>query len=195
MQLSILYISPALFVRVQYILPTTYIHHLPVPSRRNFPPFIVLSVLFSVPLNVVYTVLTIKLVHHQIRTYFAACSSTVLCSTDEVAANVVSSSSKASSSSSATSISDSDSGSTVMRSSRRQRMEATVAAAAMSPPGVVHQHQHHSHRHSLSQDSNDSTLSFIPPTHSRLPPDGHEFPQEFIDTTGITKQVRGNAQK
>lgn len=39
-----------------------------------------------------------------------------------------------------------------------------------------------SHRHSLSQDSNDS-LPPPPPTLSRLPPDGHEFPPDYRDPT------------
>ena len=58
-------------------------------------------------------------------------------------------------------------------------------------------HMHHpaviSHRHSMSQDSNDSSGSSsgiaVPPTYNRLPPDGHEFPPEYKDT-GLTKQVR-----
>jgi hypothetical protein len=52
------------------------------------------------------------------------------------------------------------------------------------------------HRHSLSQDSNDSSgsgstmaASQAPPTYSRLPPDGHEFPLDYRDPhTGFTMQ-------
>ena len=32
-----------------------------------------------------------------------------------------------------------------------------------------------SHQHTCSQDSSDS--GSLPPTYSRLPPDGHEFPE------------------
>ena len=44
-----------------------------------------------------------------------------------------------------------------------------------------------SHRHSMSQDSTDSVGSGsssvvnVPPTHSRLPPDGDEFPPDYRD--------------
>lgn len=55
----------------------------------------------------------------------------------------------------------------------------------------VHTH----HRHSMSQDSTDSAASsvnglHIPPTYSRLPPDGHEFPPDYRDpVSGLTIQV------
>ena len=40
------------------------------------------------------------------------------------------------------------------------------------------------HRHTLSEDSTDSTNMSAqpPPTLLRLPPDGHEFPPEYRDT-------------
>ncbi len=43
-----------------------------------------------------------------------------------------------------------------------------------------------------SQSSNEVFINSVvppPPTHSRLPPDGHEFPQEFKDSSGTSKQV------
>ena len=53
-------------------------------------------------------------------------------------------------------------------------------------------------RHRLSMDSaNDPASAGLggllppPPTYSRLPPDGHEFPQDYRDPqTGFTVQVR-----
>lgn len=36
-----------------------------------------------------------------------------------------------------------------------------------------------SHQHTCSQDSSDS--GSLPPTYSRLPPDGHEFPEDYVD--------------
>ena len=54
---------------------------------------------------------------------------------------------------------------------------------------VFEQQQHHQHhRHSMSQDSNDSTASLShvippPPTYSRLPPDGHEFPPDYKEVS------------
>ena len=52
-------------------------------------------------------------------------------------------------------------------------------------------------RHRLSMDSaNDAASAGLggllppPPTYSRLPPDGHEFPQDYRDPqTGFTVQV------
>jgi len=35
------------------------------------------------------------------------------------------------------------------------------------------------HQHQSSQDSSDS--GSLPPTYSRLPPDGHEFPEDYVD--------------
>lgn len=49
------------------------------------------------------------------------------------------------------------------------------------------------HRHSVSQDSNDSSSSspgtILPPTYSRLPPDGHEFPPDYKDPSSLNSQV------
>jgi len=53
---------------------------------------------------------------------------------------------------------------------------------------LVHQHNRHVanmdsmvilHQHQGSQDSSDS--GSLPPTYSRLPPDGHEFPEDYVD--------------
>ncbi len=73
-----------------------------------------------------------------------------------------------------------------------------MAAAAMAPPGGTAGPPSMQKRHSISQDSNDSapgssasSVVNLPPTHSRLPPDGHEFPPDYKDpSSGLTGQVR-----
>ena len=50
------------------------------------------------------------------------------------------------------------------------------------------------HQHSLSQDSASASEALMmiqppPPTLSRLPPDGHEFPPDYRDPTSNTFQV------
>ena len=79
--------------------------------------------------------------------------------------------------------------------------ESAPAPVIVTPPhhhaiGTPHAHTHTHHRHSMSQDSTDSAASsvnglHIPPTYSRLPPDGHEFPPDYRDpASGLTIQVR-----
>ena len=79
--------------------------------------------------------------------------------------------------------------------------ESAPAPVIATPPhhhalGNHHAHAHTHHRHSMSQDSTDSAASsvnglHIPPTYSRLPPDGHEFPPDYRDpASGLTIQVR-----
>ena len=75
--------------------------------------------------------------------------------------------------------------------------ESSPAANVLAtPPHHAHAHVHAHHRHSMSQDSTDSAASsvnglHIPPTYSRLPPDGHEFPPDYRDpASGLTIQVQ-----
>eukprot|EP00094_Tigriopus_californicus_P003200 TCALIF_03081-PA protein Name:"Similar to IL16 Pro-interleukin-16 (Pan troglodytes)" AED:0.06 eAED:0.06 QI:0/0.71/0.62/0.75/1/1/8/220/1400 len=66
------------------------------------------------------------------------------------------------------------------------REETAMDLVESSLPVPVH------HRHSVSQDSNDSSSSspgtILPPTYSRLPPDGHEFPPDYKDPSSLTSQ-------
>ena len=70
-------------------------------------------------------------------------------------------------------------------------MEPSSAQTHLAPAatGLI------SHRHSMSQDSNDSSgsssglLASAPPTYSRMPPDGHEFPPDYKEPH-LTNQVR-----
>ena len=55
-------------------------------------------------------------------------------------------------------------------------------AAGNPPPPPSSSH----HRHTMSQDSlaaaaAAASAGLFPPTHSRLPPDGHEFPPDYTD--------------
>ncbi len=78
-------------------------------------------------------------------------------------------------------------------------------AAVNNPPSAMLMTAHRQHRHSNSQDSNDSSgsngsngggmaakmaFSPPPPTFSRMPPDGHEFPPDYRDPNGQLSQVR-----
>ena len=77
----------------------------------------------------------------------------------------------------------------------------SLGAAHSGPTNNAHLNAMHSgqihHRHTLSEDSNDSSILMAsqpapppPPTLSRLPPDGHEFPPDYRDpASNIVYQV------
>jgi hypothetical protein len=67
-------------------------------------------------------------------------------------------------------------------------MDGLLLSSPPVPPQSAHPHSgvlSSQHRHTLSEDSTDSNMgsscNLPPPTLSRLPPDGHEFPPDYRD--------------
>ena len=63
-----------------------------------------------------------------------------------------------------------------------------LSSPPVPPQSAIHPHSgvlSSQHRHTLSEDSTDSNMgsscNLPPPTLSRLPPDGHEFPPDYRD--------------
>ena len=63
-----------------------------------------------------------------------------------------------------------------------------LSSPPVPPQSAIHPHSgvlNSQHRHTLSEDSTDSNMgsscNLPPPTLSRLPPDGHEFPPDYRD--------------
>ena len=74
-------------------------------------------------------------------------------------------------------------------------MEGLLVSSTSSSSSSSHPHvHHHHHRHTLSEDSTCTGDSIAPPpTLSRLPPDGHEFPPDYRDpasSSNVVYQVR-----